>query len=255
MLKHEQIVRKVVPTGNGAHVFAPKEWVGEDVIIVRKIKTIKEKILEVLQPYLEYILGVYLYGSYARGEAENDSDIDLLVITNKKIKIKEIGFEIIAIEKDLLHKAIKIAPILIYSALAEAKPIINSKLLEELRNEYKPKIEDFMEYLKETKIIIEINKEILDPYSLILRLKGIFIINQILEDKIYLHRNFKKWILERISVDYELVYQAYKDYKRKSKIEDVEVDDLKKLLELLKKETFELEKRVYEKKKRAGKGN
>ena len=254
-IRQEQIVRRVALIGNGAHVFTPKVWAGEEVIIIRNQKTPKEKILDVLNPYLENILGVYLYGSYARGENEIDSDIDLLIITDKKIKIKKIGFEIVAIEKDFIPKAIKIAPVLIYSAIIEAKPIINSKLLAELKEKYKPKLKDFEEYLTETKNIIEINQKILDPYSLILRLRGIFIINQILQNKSYSHKNFKLWISEHSSVDYKPIYQAYKDFKRKSKIRNVEINDLNKLLELLREETLKLEEKIYEKRKKTAKRN
>jgi putative transposon-encoded protein len=46
MLKQEQLLRKVTEIGNGAHVFAPKEWIGEEVFIVRTPKkNLKEKIL------------------------------------------------------------------------------------------------------------------------------------------------------------------------------------------------------------------
>ncbi len=249
----EQIVRRVALIGNGAHVFTPKVWAGEEVIIVRNKKTLEEKILDILKPYLKDILGVYLYGSYARRENEKDSDIDILIITNKRIKIEEPGFEIVAIEKYLIPKAIKITPILIYSALIEAKPIINSELLIELKNKYKPKFKDFEEYIIETKNIIEINKTILDPYSLFLRLRGIFIINQIMQNKSYSHRNFKLWILEHSSINYKLAYQAYKDFKRKSKIKNVEIKDLNKLLEILKEETIKLEAKMREKRKKTSK--
>ena len=32
---HEVVDRDVKPTGNGAHVYVPKRWLGEDVKIVR----------------------------------------------------------------------------------------------------------------------------------------------------------------------------------------------------------------------------
>ncbi|PSQ07340.1 hypothetical protein BRC95_04610 [Halobacteriales archaeon QS_5_68_33] len=32
---HEVVDRDVKPTGNGAHVYVPKRWLGEDVKVVR----------------------------------------------------------------------------------------------------------------------------------------------------------------------------------------------------------------------------
>jgi len=76
--------------GNSAHIVLPKDYVGKRIRFLLEPKTfndIKSEILEILKPYLENILGVYLYGSYARNEQTVDSDVDILVITNTKLKI------------------------------------------------------------------------------------------------------------------------------------------------------------------------
>ena len=97
---NEQLRRKVASIGNGAHVFAPREWLNDEVLLIRIPKqSAEERILEVLKPYLENIIGVYLYGSYARNEQNSKSDIDLLIITNKKISIKKEKYEIIVLEE------------------------------------------------------------------------------------------------------------------------------------------------------------
>lgn len=262
----EQLIKKVTKIGNGAHIFAPKNWIGEEVFIVRTPKkSLKERLLSVLSPYLENIEGVYLYGSHARGEAEKDSDIDLFIITNKKLKIRAKGFEIIALQKDKIDKAIKLEPLIIYSILSEAKPLINAKLLNDLKKRYKSKSSDFKEYLKDTKRIILINEYFLEldkkekrgeeteeiPYSLILRLRGIFIINGLLTGKIYSHRKFKLWVTKSSSnINYDKVYNAYRALKNKSGRKKVNVKDLQELLKLLKKETFKLEGNIYGKKKK-----
>lgn len=41
--EQEQLIRKVSRIGNGAHIFAPKDWINEKVIIVRVEKKIFER--------------------------------------------------------------------------------------------------------------------------------------------------------------------------------------------------------------------
>ncbi|MBI2451869.1 nucleotidyltransferase domain-containing protein [Candidatus Pacearchaeota archaeon] len=253
----EKIVREVGITGNGAHVFVPKEWMGEKVVLIRIPKqSLKKKIISVLEPYLDKIAGVYLAGSHARNEAEKDSDIDLLVVSSEKIFIKKEGFEIICLKRDKISGAIKISPVFVYSLIYEAKPIINKELLEELKTEHRPKITDFTEYLKETERIIKINKELLESergefleedaiiYSLILRLRGIFFIKCLIKKINYTKKLFEKWVLSKVeNIDYEKIYRAYNNSKRNLKTrEKVRVKDLKLILELLKKETKALKK-------------
>ncbi|MEK6925778.1 MAG: DUF2080 family transposase-associated protein [Nanoarchaeota archaeon] len=239
----EQIIRKVTPIGNGAHIFAPRNWLNEEVILVRVPKmALKEEIINILKPHLEDIEGAFLYGSYARGEQEKGSDVDLLVIANKKITIKKVNFEIICLESSSLDKAIKISPILICSALAEAKPIINSGLLDNLRKKYAIKKESIKEYTEETNKIIIINDEFPDLYSIVLRLKGLFIINQLLSGRSYSHKEFKMWLKKRSP---ETDYEEIKHYKKKSESKKEKLDIL---LNLLKKSVQTLEKMNYGKK-------
>jgi predicted nucleotidyltransferase len=253
----ERLLKQVTPIGNGAHVFAPKEWLGEKVFIVRTPKKpLKEKILFDLLPHMENIIGIYLYGSQARKEAIEDSDIDLFIITSKKVKIKIKGYEIIAIEKNQINKAIKIEPLIIYSILSEAKPIINSNLLEELRNKYKPNKNEFKGYIKETKRIIDVSRQLLNEeeqeiikageiaYSIILRLRGVYLIKQLLTGKSYSHEGFFLWVRR----DIKKVYAAYRDYKNKSASRSLEKESLINLLNFLERE---VKKILNDKKKKA----
>ena len=250
IFRREQIIREVTPIGNGAHIFAPKEWVGEKVVLIRTLKlSLKKRILEILEPHLEDVLGVYLYGSYARGEQRQDSDIDVLIISNKNFKLKEKGFEIVVLKKDKIREAIKIAPLLLYSALMEARPLINSELLENLRKNYKPKARNFKEYIRETKDIIEINEELFSPYSIVLRLRGIYIIERLLAGKNYFYDGFKKWVFKGVKnitdkkVNFNDVYRAYLRIKNGFRASARE-NDLRPLLLILKNKTQELEKKI-----------
>ena len=56
--RQERLVRKVSTFGNGAHVFIPKEWTNEEVLIVRlDKKTITQEVLEILSPDLDKVIG------------------------------------------------------------------------------------------------------------------------------------------------------------------------------------------------------
>jgi len=252
LVRKEQIIKEVTPIGNGAHIFAPKDWIGEEVVVTRILQpSLKDRILHVFQPYLEYVKGIYLYGSHARKEAEKDSDIDILAIVTKKLTIKEKGFEIIVLEEESIPQALKISSILIYSALAEAKTIINAELLEKLRADYKPDKAYFRLYLRETENILEINKDILDSYSLILRLRGIYIIHQLLEKSIYSHKNFKLWIRSHLpSIELDSLFLSYKRIKNNKKPVFIKREDLKQIFSFLESETHSLNNKLYGKKKK-----
>ena len=253
----EQLVRRVKVFGNGAHISVPRDWIEQEVILIKKPKkSVKERIFSVIGPYLENIIGVYIYGSYSRGEENQDSDIDLLIIVNKKIKIKAKGFEIHCIEESKFDKIIKLEPLIIYSMLSEAKVIINPKLLEELREKYKPKISNFKDFIESSKRMINISKELLEadksesdysskavPYSLVLRLRGIFIINSLSKNKNYSYKEFKEWVKKNLpEIEFNKIYELYLSSKNKKETKiKVKTDDLVKLLEFLEKEVRNLD--------------
>jgi len=251
VLDGEQLIRQVSLVGNGAHVFVPKEWIGEDIILVRKPKKeLNVRILDVLEPYLDKIEGVFLYGSYARGEERNDSDIDLLVITNEKIKIKTEGFEIICLKKNSIEKALKIEPLIIHSAIDEGKAIVNSGLLNELREKYIPSLKEFEGFLEDTKRIIKINEDFMrdekenlyfEDNAIVLRLRGLFIIKCLLGKKKYDYSSLKKWVGNNVK-DFDFVYDAYREEKKdkNTKIK-IKTEDMINLIEFLKNEIVNLE--------------
>ena len=225
------------------------------MFIIRRIKQktdIKSRILTALEKHLENIEGIYLYGSQARGEADKSSDIDLLIITNKKLSIKVKGFEIICLQQNEIDEAIKIAPIIIYSALSEAKPIMNASLLERLKHKYRLEPIAFVDYIKETEEIVKINEKLLDPYSVILRLRGIYITACLLDNRLYFKKAFLSWLKKKCPDSN--VNGAYSDYinsKRNNKVRVQASDkDINSLLFLLKSETGLLKDKIHGKKRK-----
>ena len=133
-----KLIKKVIGIGNGAAVYVPKEYQGREVIIVlpEGISDIKGRVLQGLIEFMPNILGVYIYGSYARSEQGIDSDIDILIITKEKEKriqniVKGIDVRVMTLED--IKKSIKNLPALIMPILKEAKVFLNPLLIEELK--------------------------------------------------------------------------------------------------------------------------
>lgn len=260
----EQLIKEVTEIGNGAHIFVPRDWLDQKVLVVKIPElTVKEQIVRSLAPYLDDIVGVFLYGSYARGEQEKESDIDILVIAKKKFEIKKqkkISFEII--EYDKLEDSIKLNPLMFYPMIQEAKPIINSLLLEKLKKiKFNKRAPIFKWFIESTKDHIKSNKELIELdrldgdyltsyvviYSSILRLRGIFLINRALYNKPYSRTLFKKWLIKNIpNLEYEKIYSIYRAERDEKKVEfKLKLFQAENLLNLLKREIKKLKDRLY----------
>ncbi len=183
--------------GNSGHVVLPKEYVGKRIRFVAKPKTledIKSRILEILKPYSENILGIYLYGSYARNEQTIESDVDILVIANTKLKIvdKIEDYSIISVTIKELEDTLNNNAVLILPILKEAKTIINPSLSEKYK-EYKFTRKNTKWFIDSSIRALELNKKGLTldfeigslVYSLMLRIRGLLMIKIMLNDRLY----------------------------------------------------------------------
>ncbi len=255
----DRIIRKVTEIGNGAHIFAPKEWLEEEVIVIRvPKKNPREEILKLISPYLERVMAVFLFGSYARNEQEKDSDMDVFVISSEKFKIRARDMDIIIVPENKLQVAKNLNPILFYSMLQEAIPIVNSFYLEKLKQE-KIKLSYFKDFLKDTEKAIKSNEELMEMdrklknkdasesviYSLLLRLRGIFIISLLLNKKKYSKELFKEWLIKNSGADYNKIYEIYRAVRDDKKTEEkISMSDAESLLSLLIKEIEKLLKKI-----------
>jgi predicted nucleotidyltransferase len=265
----EQIVKTVVRSGNGGAVWVPKEWRGEEVVIIRPQKqkeSVKEKIFRLLEPYLKEIIAVGVYGSYARGEQTKDSDVDVLVITrDKKIKIqkKEKKIDVTIVEFNALKRAIENQPVIYYQIIQEAKPVINKYVLEELKK-IKVNRQGVKDYLHETKEHLKSNRELIELdkiegeyvksysviYSAVLRLRGLYIIKCIEEEKAFSKRNFKNWIISKglKKKEFDECYNCYRLLRDDEKIKNVKIGlhSAEKILEIAENEINEREAKPHD---------
>jgi len=186
----------------------------------------KKEIMKMISPYLENIQGAYLTGSFARNEQTNTSDIDVLLITDEQIKIpSKSQYDLHAIQMKNIKKTIRGSPIQFFSMIKEAKPIINKSLLKELNN-IKINHSYIIEHLESTKRILKIldsllkkyKKDEISPcsiiYSIILRLRSLFLIESLLKNKKYSNSDLKKAIKNQ-GINKTKTEEIYKVYQIK----------------------------------------
>ncbi|MEK6889231.1 MAG: DUF2080 family transposase-associated protein [Nanoarchaeota archaeon] len=251
-----QEIKEVKKWGNSGGISVPKELIGQLIKITIESRTnkIKEEILEILSPYLEDIIGIYLTGSYARNEQEEESDIDVIAISNttsKSIKSGKYNIEINKLEE--IRGALKNSPIRILPRLKEAKAIMNKYLLDNLNNIEITK-DSFNSFFKENKNMYTINKNEIEIdelkkekflhktsiYSLILRLRAIYFYKMLTTGKSFSKKEFKQWLinnskLKKEDIDNILnVYNKLKEDKNPDK--KIPISMGKNLLEILKRE-------------------
>lgn len=250
---YEEIVKEVVPFGNGSIVYTPKKWVGQTVRIILEEAPfdIKQTIMEQLSPFLEQVKGVFLFGSFARNEQTKDSDIDVLVIADKKFKLGKRGkLEFVVLDEETLKKELKGKdPFYAFSMVQEAKPILNEGLLQELKKlkigklGYKWLLDESQSALKIAKEFLKIDKlekrKKLDStaiiHTIVLRLRRIFLVQCLLENKKYSNKEFKKFLINKglrpeLAEDAYSIYQSQRDEKTTEK--SISIEDTERLYQI-----------------------
>ena len=232
----QKIVQQI---GNGGHIYLSKEMVGKKVeitLVEKTIGEIEEEALLMLKPYLKHIVGVYLYGSYARGEPTPESDIDILVVADGlKIKKRIGNYEIVCASLDKIEKTLHNNAVLILPILKESKAIINERLIDEYRDKKLTK-RNTRWYIETTESSLKLVKHLIDDedsiasivYPLIMRLRGLHMIECLIRDKKYSVREFDKHLAGLPSGQLNRMYREYRDYKPISD-NSVGYEDVKKL--------------------------
>jgi hypothetical protein len=250
----EAQIKTTVKAGNSSAVILPRAWLNKEVRIELVKKTpemILHDILNILKKYipLESIIGVYLVGSYARGEEERDSDIDILVITDNidKEMIENGIYNILVISWQLLHQKLSNDLFPIGQMVKEAMPLLNSNYIKDL--EIKVTRKNVKWYLETTEEKLKIIKKYLDSiktgnkkylsdkvaYTLVLRIRTLEIIKRLIENKAYSKKEFVK-LIEKVSGG-KSAYEGYLNIKNnlgdKAKIT---LEEAWKLYDYLKKD-------------------
>lgn len=251
------LIKEAKRMGNGAGIYVPKEWANKAVVV--SLLSPREQILEAINPYLEHVISVGLYGSLTRGEGSTDSDIDVLVISDKEIPPKNRQhldlLDMIVVSKKEVDTILSQDPMQLAPVILESQPLINESYLNALKTKvetikprkYLPVITETEGRLRTYTQMIEDRKK-LPPiiYSLIMRLRALYLIDLMIKGKKYTNIDFQKHATKMgiKNESYEslhMIYRCVRDVKQlPAKI--VTLEEIIKLHEVVGRET----KRVRE---------
>jgi len=246
-----RIIKKAIQIGNGAAVYIPREFSGKQITIIipEKVQDIKRTVAERLLGYLDNIVGVYLFGSYARGEQGADSDVDILIITKSKSKeikhlFPDIDTRILTLNQ--LKKSISTLPALILPILKEAKTIINPELLEEIQKEpidykkFKWNFDEIKQTIKTIQAFIDFDEEdisISNLYSLVMRARICYMIQTLIKNIKFSNSGLraelsKRGLPERKYDEYCSIYRKVRENQElKGKIKKQEIEFFMKIIQ------------------------
>ena len=256
-------IKTAVKAGNSSAVILPRAWLNKQVKIELMEKTpevILTEVLEIIKKHikLKEIIGVYLTGSYARGEEDKDSDIDILIITDNTDKetINEGIYSILVISQKLLGQKLKQDLFPIGQMLKEAKPLLNSNYLDFVKIDvtkknikwYLDTTEDKLKIIKKALGNLKIKKNgknINDRiiYTLILRIRTLYIIKSLIKNQDYSKKDFIL-LIEKISKGVS-AYESYLIIKGNLKNKNkTSLEEAERLYEYLKKQFGEINQLV-----------
>lgn len=238
----ETLVRQTRELGTSAGVLLPRKWLNKQVVVTLYSPSKEEIGMRVIKILFERNLneeakGIYLFGSYARGDYEFNSDIDVLVLTKNVNKlIREENYEILFVsEKNFLKNLPSNLNYL--SMLREMKVILNKELVEKRYAEI-GKI-DIKNMLKEIGGVIKINEESLEDcrksrqnipdgivYSIVLRARELYLIKCLFLKKNYHKEDFLKFVGDKAHIAYNRVKREEKE------LNNISYEEIKSLLDL-----------------------
>ena len=242
MKERWRVIKAVKPSGNSGSVYVPREWIGQSVEI--SLYSAEAIVLEALYPYVESILGVYLYGPHAKGMGAPEQDVDVLVITDKSVPIENaegINCTVISLEKVAEYAKANQAE---YSEMvSEAYPIMNELLLSHLKN-YVMGAEALTQFVEELNSSLSIARSLAQEgdyasaaYNLVQRLKDYSVLSS---GGIFSYERLEEYVSGR-GIDKERfrkLYEAYEaqrgDTEPAYKASSADVDALFSALECLK---------------------
>jgi len=133
-----ELIKPIVKIGNSSGVVLPRKWLHRKarIQLIQEVSDIAGDIIEILinKEIMKNVMGIYLTGSYARGEQREESDIDVLIISNNIDEhIKEGIYDLMIISKRKIRKILEKNILPILPMLREAKSLMNESLIEDFK--------------------------------------------------------------------------------------------------------------------------
>jgi len=243
-------IKKAIKAGNSSAVILPRAWLNKEVrieLIKKTPEIILSDVLEISKKHipLKSIIGIYLVGSYARGEEDENSDIDVLIITDNMNKemVSEGIYNVLIVSYQLFHQKLNQNLFPVGQMIKEAVPLLNSDYIEDLEVKVtKKNIKWYIDTTKEKLGIIKRyidntknkNKKLSDKiaYTLVLRIRTLEIIKKLIQNRNYSKKDFIKLInkLSNGTNAYERYLASKNNLKEKSKLTINEAERLYKYL-------------------------
>ncbi len=249
-------IKRAVKAGNSSAVILPRSWLNMEVrveLIKKTPEIILSDVIDIINKYIDLkdVVGIYLTGSYARGEEDKNSDIDILIITNDidREMINEGIYNILIVSEGLLKQKLAEDLFPIGPMIKEAKPLLNSNYIDSINIKITRK--NIKWYLDTSEEKLRIIKEVIDKmknkkylsdriaYTLILRIRTLHIIKRLIENENYSKKDFIKMI-KGISCG-ENAYNRYLAVKNNQEDENgISIGEVERLYEYLKKQLEEV---------------
>lgn len=255
-------IKRTIKAGNSSAVVLPRAWLNKEVrveLIKKSPKMILLETINIIENHisLSEIIGIYLVGSYARGEEEENSDIDLLVITKNidKEMISEGIYNILIVSEEILNQKLENDLFPVGQMIKESKPLLNKNYLSSINIQVTNK--NVRWYLKTTEEKIKLTDKILNTikdkkikvlnnriiYTLILRIRTLYIINKLVKNHPYSKKEFIR-LIRKISKG-DTAYESYLDIKNNSnKKPKSGIYEAERLLNYLKEQLLRVKKEV-----------
>jgi len=246
----ETITKQTREVGTSAGVLLPRSWLNKQVVVTL-FEPSKEKIAQDVFEIIfkhdlnEEVKGMYLFGSYSRGDFDFNSDIDILILTKDTNKlINHNNYEILLVSESSFSKNLP-NNLNYLSILKEMRVLFNKELIEKYRiKKYKfnikkslPEMDRIFKINKDAvKMCKENNMNIPDGivYSMVLRLRELYLIKCLFSNQIYHKKDFLELVGDK-------VYSAYFRIKRNEKeLNNLLPDELISTLDLSEKWLKEL---------------